>query len=1224
MSQAAKATPATGENSVQNSNGIELSAAYGAATVGGDEDAAGAVVFGGIYAGSTTTGIVLTSNPATIEGGTYVTNNTAAESGAAVYGPSGTAWTLTNYGNVIGKTGNGILFADGGTVTNNGTIRSFSASSFAVGVNGASGQVVNSGTIEDLYDGGVRLFAGGVTNAAVIEGQTFGIEIGVGSNGSAGRAGTVVNNGTVASLNSYFGAGVYLAAGGSVTNGSLNAPAAQLIGSRVGIAINGGVGTVDNYATIQAPSTVIEITRNSQGLYEAILGVGLELFDGGTVRNGNIDDTSAVIRGAEFGVYIGGLSGTATGGAGTVINYGTIAATVGGYLAVPGVVLVSGGELTNFGTISAAGHGVELRAGGTVTNGQSGLITGFIGVDFIGQFGTVFDAGTIIGTGVSGFNQPANAVSFSTGADLLVVEPGAVFSGAIGGFNPSASIYLEGVKATSVSIASNNVTFTSSAGVETLALAGNFSNQDFVVTQEPGGTELQSRYITGTYGTTVVILSAIPTTVEGTGLVSVTQGDAIINQPGSSANLSNFGTLTASAAAGVYLNAGGSVTNATSASASGLISGYAAGVAIKGGGGTVVNSSVIKSTGAAGAGVVLGGNVPGALGAAASGYVETLTNTGTVSGATGVIAAGGDDTVTNAGVIIGSGGTAVSLAGGSDRLVLDAGAALQGVANGGGGSSVLELAGVNPGPGFAAQSIGTLAGIGSSFVDFDTLLVDPGATWEASGNGGSYQFTNDGTIIVSDGIVASGETLALGPLGEDSGDSGVIEVGHGGVAELTASVAAGQTIVFADPGSLRLEAPSGFAGAITSFQSGDVLDVAGGTGIAGYANGVLSLTVGSGTIALHFALANPSASSSLEANSDGDGGILVTLGSPQQKNVFSGSYHDGVVLSSASQNPATVTGSGYVGNSGIALLGTAGTAWTVTNYGVVYGSGGAGVGIALQSGGDILNHGSLAGATMGANGYGGATTVLNYGVITSAGGTGIYLDAGSTLVNAGTVNGYGGTAVQLAAGDRLVVDPGAVFNGTVAGSGSTLELAAGGYGGLYGLGTYFTGFSNIYVDAGAVWSLSGYVNGSAVTNAGTMLVDNGNAMVFGAVGGQGVIEVGSNGVAEFTAAVAKTQTFVFTDAYGALQLTDPKKFEARIDGFQPGDVIDLIDIKAASDTYKDGKLTLTDAAGKTVAVLTFEGHYTAADFALSGDGNHGTDITVSAPTAATDFWAVRA
>ena len=81
--------------------------------------------------------------------------------------------------------------------------------------------------------------------------------------------------------------------------------------------------------------------------------------------------------------------------------------------------------------------------------------------------------------------------------------------------------------------------------------------------------------------------------------------------------------------------------------------------------------------------------------------------------------------------------------------------------------------------------------------------------------------------------------------------------------------------------------------------------------------------------------------------------------------VFTGAYVDGIVLSnSATQNPATIAGTAYVGNTGAAPLyngdaiyGKSGTAWNVVNDGTIV-SGSASnssVGVRLKSGGAVTN-----------------------------------------------------------------------------------------------------------------------------------------------------------------------------------------------------------------------------------------------------------------------------
>ena len=144
--------------------------------------------------------------------------------------------------------------------------------------------------------------------------------------------------------------------------------------------------------------------------------------------------------------------------------------------------------------------------------------------------------------------------------------------------------------------------------------------------------------------------------------------------------------------------------------------------------------------------------------------------------------------------------------------------------------------------------------------------------------------------------------------------------------------------------------------------------------------------------------------------------------------------------------------------------------------------------------------------------------MVNSGRIAGSAGIGVVLGAGGTITNAGTITGGGGTAVSFGgtASDRLVIDPGAVFNGIVAGSASasnTIELASGSSTGtLSGLGTSFTNFGSVMVDSGASWDLTG----SNTLAAGSTLTDDGaltnDGTLTNAGGISGGITLGSGGL----------------------------------------------------------------------------------------------------------------
>jgi hypothetical protein len=153
-----------------------------------------------------------------------------------------------------------------------------------------------------------------------------------------------------------------------------------------------------------------------------------------------------------------------------------------------------------------------------------------------------------------------------------------------------------------------------------------------------------------------------------------------------------------------------------------------------------------------------------------------------------------------------------------------------------------------------------------------------------------------------------------------------------------------------------------------------------------------------------------------------------------------------------------------------------------------------------------------------------------------------------TVRNAGTISG--GTAVQFGGGDdRLIVQPGAVFVGTVDGAGGTdvLELAAGtGNTTLSGLGTNFVNFETVVFDAHAGWTVT---------------------------------------------------------------LDDP--FTGTILGFTAGDILDLAGRAATGVTYSGGVLTVQNG-GTVVAAVNLAGSYTTADFSIGSDGHGGTNIGIAA------------
>ena len=153
---------------------------------------------------------------------------------------------------------------------------------------------------------------------------------------------------------------------------------------------------------------------------------------------------------------------------------------------------------------------------------------------------------------------------------------------------------------------------------------------------------------------------------------------------------------------------------------------------------------------------------------------------------------------------------------------------------------------------------------------------------------------------------------------------------------------------------------------------------------------------------------------------------------------------------------------------------------------------GTGGGIALESG-LVINWGTIVSSPLipvsnyGVIFTGGSGTFINYGVVNGAGG--VLAKDGSTIVNAGTIEGSDtyDVAVRLYGDAHLIVDPGAVFSGSIIGVGdisstpsASIELAVGtSEGTISGFGQQITGIETISFDSGANWLIAGNSAGLA-------------------------------------------------------------------------------------------------------------------------------------------------
>jgi hypothetical protein len=577
-----------------------------------------------------------------------------------------------------------------------------------------------------------------------------------------------------------------------------------------------------------------------------------------------------------------------------------------------------------------------------------------------------------------------------------------------------------------------------------------------------------------------------PLTITSTGAVEVTVGAALYGPTTQAWTITNAGTVaggTNQSGVGIDLRAGGSIAN------SGRISGTAYAVEIAHHSGTVRNTGVV--TGAViGIGLLAGG---------------TVIDYGQISGGTvGVSIAGGAATVIDGGTISTAGaGEAVKFAGTySDRLILDAGAVLDGGATGGAGTNVLELA-----PGSTPGVVGTLSGFGADITGFQTILVDAGPDWLVNNTDTIGVVLIDSGTLTNTGTISAGLTLANGASLNNAGEIA------GGV-----------------------EAIEDTAGSATVTNSGTVqggINNPGGVGVFLIDGGLLTNTatglIGGGDMGVEMAGAAATVVNAGTIRTTRIEGVGVTLGAASETLFNSGTiggYQKSVYL----QRGGVVYNSGLIGPNNVVDLGgsqsygvgatpgadgieVAGGAATVTNAGTIRGStdailfgGTAGfAGRVIADPGALfigaVVGGTLNGATnvleLAAGTAGAAGTLSGFGTQFTGFGT-LQIDSGSDWVVSGASSA---SALQLAgtANQTFVLQPGATFSGTVAATVSTssLELAsgptAGVIGTLSGFGVDITGFQTILVDAGADWLVNNtdtigvsLIDSGTLTNTGTI------------------------------------------------------------------------------------------------------------------------------------------
>jgi hypothetical protein len=968
-------------------------------------------------------------------------------------------------------------------------------------------------TFLGTYVNGIVLSNPGQQNPATIAAPAYvtnnrAAHYGTAIYGAGAAAWTVRNLGRILG-NGGASNGIELAAGGAVINGASGSPTGLIIASYNGIAIKGAAGTVVNFGAIIGVG--------------AFAGRGVDLAAGGRVDNGGTAG-GALIEGTTDGVRVGG-------GAGTVVNHGTIVALAG-----QGVYLGGGGSIGNFGTIQGGSSGILARAqpaavvnfgtvAGTSTDGAGIYLTngGVIGnetggrvtargnaIAIAGAVGSILNFGTVASTskdsgagiylkhgGLIG-NEASGRIT-AAGLHAVVVE-GSVgtvvnYGTIVGAVQGSGSAVLLGHgglvnnagERAQISGRENGVAVAGGRGTVT-----NFGTIESTATVVTHGSVFGAAVLLAAGG--ALTNGAAAKTGFSRALISANEFGVYIgsaSKPGTSGRVVNFGTIRSVGpgtigSVAVVLAAGGTVVNR------GLIAGATqSAIAIRGAPGAVTNSGTILSNSPGPLGAANGNGVflqaGGAVTNAKHGLIATVRNDA-------IYARAGAATVTNFGTIVGanettaaavhlaSGGTVVNGASGaSDALVVGrrVGVEIEGPAETVVNFGTIGSTSTTPSRG-APQPAGVLM-VGSGFVQngakgsADALITAIGDGVYIGGIVGIHTRGAVGTVV-NYGTIQSTGTGALG--------SNAVHLAAGGRVT--------------NRGLIKSAAQSGIVvrysrGTVTNFGS-IVSNATGTSGVGIYLrDGGLVTNQAAGAIIADrndgiFVKSKPATIVNLGNIAGGSaragaavylraGGNLTNGTSGKTLGLISG-RRDGVVLAN---------GAGTVAN-----FGTIESASTVLVSGSIQG-----VGVLLAKGGALRN-GAAGASTALISAYGvgvyvagaatpGAAAVVNYGTIQSVGvkvgpSSGVEIAGSGMVTNRGLIKSASASAVQFDDKAGLVTNFGSIV-GTAGGTagagvylangGNVVNKAGGVIAGASDAGIVVLGAPGIVANAGIVRSRSG-------------------------------------------------------------------------------------------------------------------------------------------------------
>jgi VCBS repeat-containing protein len=486
--------------------------------------------------------------------------------------------------------------------------------------------------------------------------------------------------------------------------------------------------------------------------------------------------------------------------------------------------------------------------------------------------------------------------------------------------------------------------------------------------------------------------------------------------------------------------------------------------------------------------------------------------------------------------------------------------------------------------------------------------------------------TGDVTIALGENVTISGATsYGIRAYSIDQGDISVtlakgdnITSGSSGIVAVNYATA----IATGLDSTITVEAHGSIHSGTTPNGDGSTP----GAIIAGYkpgGNGSFSNAVNGDVIVDSDAHITADAGYGIEAFTWGAGDITVTAGQNSQINAagiaIAAFDHGGGDVSVTNEGSAT-------GSVGLSVIANGGGDVTIGNDGDITGTSRAGISVTQNEAGatgstHITNTGAIAGATGFAaifiqGNVAGDVVIDNSGTIGPD-------DAASTIATTYAIVATGGAVTINNSGDinGNVSDATATFNNnqygtwTVSGTSVFGNLSsivnAGDIDLLNGASVSGTGLgitNSHQIDSWGTTSITG-----AITNTGTIEVNDGTLTLFGSLSGSGSVTLDANATLKLEGTVSQTITFA---GDGAELKIDTSDFGGSIAGFAATDKIDLSSITydiGTTATYDphSGNLVVSDAYGHSIT-LNLVGDYTNAHFAGSDDGTGHTRITLNA------------